>query len=262
MRTKTAFRRLRASLTTLPVLVLLAACGGGTTPQPGRAETAVPARTPTQYVVAVDLSTSLTPAERANHETLLHALVAGLEYGDQLVLLKAHAAGVKNDTSTVRMMTMPVPRGSKPLQRDKDALALQRQTADLAVTRLFQNAATHGSDLLATMHSAGERTREGGGRRKVLLVLSDMLQCTPGSLCMERVDGIPDSSWIAAQKTASLIPALDSVCVSVVGAVASTTEGVKVREFWEDYFESAGADFSPARYVHSASSPSVLSCGG
>lgn len=235
-------------------LLALAACGGGG----GRAEAAEPARTPTQYVVAVDLSTSLTPTERAHHETLLKALVADLDYGDQLVLVKAHAAGVR-DTSTVRTVSMPALSGSNPLQREKDALSLQRQTAEMAVASLFKNAPTHGTDLFATLHSAGERARESDGKRKVLFVLSDMLQCA-GGVCMERADGLRDSTWIAAQKQAGLVPPLDQVCVSVVGADASTSHGVQVREFWSDYFQTAGARFDTSRYMHSASSPAVLRC--
>jgi hypothetical protein len=236
-------------------LVTLATCGGNG----GSSEPAVePARTPTQFVVAVDLSTSLTPTERAHHETLLKALAADLDYGDQLVLVKAHAAGVR-DTSTVRTVSMPELGGSRPLQREKDALGLQRQTAEMAVASLFQNAPTHGTDLFATLHSAGERARENNGKRKVLFVLSDMLQCA-GGVCMERAEGLRDSAWIAAQKQAGLVPALDRVCVSVVGADASTSHGVKVREFWSDYFGTAGASFSPNRYMHTASSPAVLRC--
>ncbi|HEV3049254.1 MAG TPA: hypothetical protein VGX50_03055, partial [Longimicrobium sp.] len=116
MRT-TSPRRIRAAGITLP-LMLLAACPESEARQPDTTTTrAESAATPTQYVVAVDLSTSLTATERANHKALLHSLVATLEYGDQLVLLKAHEAGAKADTSTVRTVSMPVPRGRKPLQR-------------------------------------------------------------------------------------------------------------------------------------------------
>ena len=216
-------------------------------------------RTPTQYVVVVDLSTSLTPTERASHTSLLHSLVATLDFGDQLVLVKAHAAGVKNDTSAPTIVTMPTPRGSNPRQREKHALELQRQTADLKVTSLFEQPTTNGSDLLATMHTAAERARQNEGKRPVLLVLSDMLQCA-GGLCMERPEGLPDSGWTASQKQQGLVPSLDSVCVAVVGADASTAHGVKVREFWQSYFQVAGARFTPERYVHSASTPSVLRC--
>jgi hypothetical protein len=235
-------------------LAALAVAGGCRPP-----EEPPPARTATQYVVAVDLSTSLTPTERASHTSLLHALVATLDFGDQLVLVKAHAAGVKNDTATPTIVTMPTPRGRNPLQRDKHALSLQRQTADLAVTSLFNQPTTNGSDLLATMHTASERARQNEGKRPVLLVLSDMLQCA-GGVCMEQPGGMPESGWTVAQKQQGLVPSLDSVCVAVVGADASTAHGVKVREFWQSYFQAAGARFAPERYVHSASTPAVLRC--
>lgn len=215
-------------------------------------------RTSTQFVVAVDLSTSLTETERASHQALLRALVKDLDYGDRLVLLKAHAAGIR-DTSTARTVTMPTLRGSQPLQREKDELELARQTADLYVASLFKTAPVNGTDLFATMHTAGERAREGTGARKVLVVLSDMLQCTP-DVCMERPNGLPDSTWLAGQKQQGLVPALDSICVSVVGPDATTTQGVKVREFWSRYFQTAGASFSANRYVHNASTPAALRC--
>lgn len=258
MRMKIDFARFPRSGITIPVLSLLAACGGGTPARSAEAVAAEPARTPTQFVVAVDLSTSLTATERASHQALLHALVGELDYGDRLVLLKAHAAGVR-DTSTARTVSMPVPRGSRPLQREKDELELARQTADLYVTSLFKTPPVNGSDLFATLHTAGERAREGAEGRSVLVVLSDMLQCA-GGVCMERAGGLPDSGWIAAQKEQGLVPSLASVCVAVVGADASTAHGVKVREFWNGYFQTAGASFSPQRYVHSASSPSSLRC--
>lgn len=242
----------------LAIVALLSAarCGGGD----GTTRTAPedPPRVPSHYVVAVDLSSSLTPTERASHEALLRALVKELDYGDRLVLMKAHAAGIR-DTSTARTVTMPVPRGRQPLQREKDELELARQTADLYVTSLFKTPPVHGTDLFATLHTAGEQARQGGAARGVLVVLSDMLQCT-AEVCMERAGGVPDSAWIAARGEQQLVPPLEGVCVAVVGADASNARGVGVRDFWRRYFQAAGARFSPARYVHSASAPSILEC--
>lgn len=252
-------RRLGAAAITLPLLGLLTACPQSGTEQRSGTKTDEPARASTQYVVAVDLSTSLTDTERGNHKQLLDALAASLDFGDRLVLLKAHQAGVKSDTAKPRIVSMPGLMGNEPLQSDLDELELQRETAANAVTSLFKTAPVNGTDLFATMHTAGERARESEGKRAVLLVLSDMLQCT-ADVCMERPNGLRDSAWIAAQKQAGLVPPLDQVCVSVVGADASTSHGVKIREFWSDYFQTAGARFSPNRYMHSASSPAVLRC--
>ncbi|HEX2206094.1 MAG TPA: hypothetical protein VHG93_00310 [Longimicrobium sp.] len=249
------FSRRTTLLPMVGILMLSAGCGGGAG---GDLQADTPPRTPTQYVVAVDLSTSLTPTERKAHQDLLHALVRDLDFGDRLVLLKTHAAGIR-DTSTARVVTMPVPRGSRPLQRERDELELQRQTADGYVTTFFKAQPVHGTDLFATMHTAGERVREGTGARKVLVVLSDMLQCTRG-VCMERPGGLPDSAWISAQKQQGLVPGLEGVCVSIVGADATTAHGVSVREFWRRYFQTAGASFDPARYVHGASTAAALRC--
>ena len=241
----------------MAVLTSASSCGGGEPPEPSSGGADAPVEKSTQYIVAVDLSTSLTPTERANHQALLRALVNDLDFGDRLVLLKAHTAGI-HDTATIRTVSMPVPTGPKPLRREKDALALARRTADLYVTSLFKAPPTNGSDLLATLHTAAERAQEHAGTRSVLILLSDMLQCA-GAVCMEKA-AAPDSAWIGARKEGGLMPPLDKVCVSVVGANASTEHGVDVRTFWRRYFQAAGASFSETRYVHGASSPATLRC--
>jgi hypothetical protein len=250
-----AWTRRTAMLPAIGALLLTAACGGG-------ARTAdaadAPPRTPTEYVVAVDLSTSLTPTERESHRALLQGLVRELDFGDRLVLLKTHAAGVR-DTSTARTVSMPVARGARPLQREREELDFARQTADAYVTSLFRSSAVNGSDLFATLHTAGEQIRTGTGSRKVLVVLSDMLQCTR-DVCIEGTRPLPDSAWVAARKRQGLAPSLDGVCVAVVGADDSNARGVGVRDFWRRYFQAAGAGFDDARYVHTASSPSILRC--
>lgn len=254
MMNRSSALRISAAAFTLAALVSTAACGRDAEANPP------PPPPPTQYVVAVDLSTSLTPTERNAHEDLVHALVRELDFGDRLVLLKTHAAGIR-DTSTARAVSMPVTQGSRPLQRHRDELEFQRQIADGYVTTLFKTQPVPGTDLFATLHTAGEQIGTGTGARKVLVVLSDMLQCA-GDVCMERAGGLPDSAWIAARQAEGLVSGLDDVCVAVVGADDSTAQGVRVRDFWRRYFQAAGADFDPARYVHNASGPGILRCEG
>ncbi len=213
-----------------------------------------------QYVVAVDLSTSLTPAERGSQERLLEELAASLEFGDRLVLLKAHAAGVRSDTSTVQVVTMPPLAGGEPLQSDVDDREMGRGRAERSVKRLFQAEPTRGTDLLATVHTAGERARGFAAGRTVLVLLSDMLHCAD-RVCIEPPRPVPDSTWIAARTQAGRMPRLAGMCVVAVGADAATDHGVRVREFWRRYFHAAGADFSEDRYVYGVSDPAVLRCG-
>jgi hypothetical protein len=86
-----------------------------------------------------------------------------------------------------------------------------------------------------------------------------MLQSTPG-LRFESVAGIPGNEWIARQKQEGLVPQLDGVCVAVIGADASTPHGVRLRQFWTDYFEAAGVTISPAGYRYDVTPGAPLPC--
>ncbi|HEX6909348.1 MAG TPA: hypothetical protein VF142_03085 [Longimicrobium sp.] len=218
-----------------------------------------PPRAPIQFVVAVDMSTSLTPAERGNQQRLLKELAASLDFGDRLVLLKAHAAGVRSDTSTVHVVAMPAVKG-EPLRSQAEELEMGRGRAERAAKRMFQTEQAKGTDLLSTLYTAGERARETTGARTVLVLLSDMLHCAD-SICMEPPGEVPDSTWVAARTEAGRMPGLDGICIVTVGADVSTDHGVRVREFWRRYFRATGADFSESRYVHGASSAAMLRCG-
>lgn len=204
------------------------------------------------------MSTSLTPTERGNQQRLLNELAASLGFGDRLVLLKAHAAGVRSDTSTVHVVAMPPVEG-EPLPTHLEELEMGRGRAERAAKRLFETEQTKGTDLLSTLHTAGERARETTGGRTVLVLLSDMLHCAD-SVCIEPPRKVPDSAWVAARKETRRIPQLSGTCVVAVGADASTDHGGRVREFWRQYFLAAGADFSESRYVYGASSPALLRC--
>jgi hypothetical protein len=241
-------------------MMTLVACGNETR-SPDTAE-ATPPHAPAaakQVVVAVDLSGSLTDQERTSNRNLLSILAGSMTYGERLVLVQAHAKGVRDD-AVVNPIEMPVARNpARPLERDRRALAMAHQTADIYIGKLFQRPPANGTDLIATLHTAAERVRDGGGRQTTLVVLSDMLQCTR-DFCMERTGVVPDSEWILAQKGQGLMPDLSGVCVSVVGADATTPQGVRVREFWESYFQAAGADLTRERYFHKTSNPALLSC--
>ena len=213
----------------------------------------------TQYIVAVDLSTSMDAPARAAHEKLVYALVDNLDFGDQLILLKVHDNGVRSGVA-MKSITAPVLTGSKATTGKKNALRLTRQTANLYVSTLFKGDPVVGSDILATLHTAANLAAGSAtGSRTELLILSDMLHCA-APVCMDPPKAVPDSSWIEARKQQGLIRPLDHVCVSVVGADDSTLEGVRVREFWRRYFQAAGADFSPDRYVHTASPTGIARC--
>jgi hypothetical protein len=251
----TQLARGAARVVVTSMLIFAAAC----TRPPVVREVRSPA---TQYVVAVDLSTSQDSTERDTHKALLHGLADELDFGDRLVLLKAHAAGVE-DTSRVRTIRIPRLRGTKPLPKEKTARDFARRTANANVTALFKSEQVPGTDLLATLHTAGELAEDrNDSTRTVLVLLSDMLHCAQG-VCMEPPSRhVPDSAWIEKRKQEERLPSIEQMCVVVVGADGFADGGPRIREFWRRYLSAAGANFDPRRYVHRASSADMLRCAG
>lgn len=244
----------------LAVAMMLAACGSDA--KKSEATEAVPPRVAAaakQVVVAVDLSSSLTDQERTSNRNLLSTLASSMGYGDRLVLVQAHAKGVRDDAVVTSVEMPPAKNPNRPLGKDKSALSMAHQTADIYIGSMFKRTPTNGTDLIATLHTAAERVRDGGGRLTTLIILSDMLQCTR-DFCMERPGSVPSTNWIAAQSHEGLVPDLSGVCVSVVGADATTSHGVRVRTFWESYFRAAGANLARERYFHRTGDPALLSC--
>lgn len=251
---KSIYRTRRAVLlVALSVFTPAAACRR-TVPEPK------PRPAATQYIVAVDLSTSQDSTDRATYKALLHEFAEKLDFGDRLVLFKAHAAGLQ-DTSIVRPLSIARLHGSKPLPKETATRNLTRETASGRVTSLLKNGQIRGTDLLATLHTAGELAEApNDSTRTVLVLLSDMLQCAQG-VCMEPPQAdVPDSAWIEQRRQQDRLPSLRGMCVVVVGADEFAEEGVRVREFWRRYFAAAGANFDAKRYVHRASSAEMLTC--
>ena len=59
---------------------------------------------------------------------------------------------------------------------------------------------------------------------------------------------MPAEGWVSAQARQGLLPSLDGACVVVVGADPTTPHGQRVRAFWGEYFDAAGARLDPGNY--------------
>jgi hypothetical protein len=74
-----------------------------------------------------------------------------------------------------------------------------------------------------------------------------MLQSAQG-IEMEKLARMPRLDWIAKQKTLGLIPRLNGTCIVVVGADPTNAAGVRVKDFWRQYFIAAGSTLEDTRY--------------
>ena len=65
---------------------------------------------------------------------------------------------------------------------------------------------------------------------------------------LEMANRIPDITWIGARKAQNRLPDLSGVCIVISGTAATTAHGSRIREFWERYFQAAGANLPPDNY--------------
>ena len=74
-----------------------------------------------------------------------------------------------------------------------------------------------------------------------------MLQST-SSMEFAGARDLPAAGWIQQQSTEGMLPALEGTCVVVIGADPTTAPGQRVKRFWFDYFDAAGASLADANY--------------
>jgi hypothetical protein len=218
---------------------------------------------PRQLIVALDLSGSQSEARRNAARQALDRAIEGLGYGDRVVLLQVHQRAAAEDNAIRWAETAPLPPdGRAPTSLDRERLEAVKKAAHAVARSIFENEAAGRiptTDLLATLHIAAEYVRDSGQRPTSLLLLSDMLQSAHG-IEMSRPGGVPSADWLAQQQAAGLVPGLDGVCVSVVGADATTPNGLSVRTFWLRYFAMAGATLEERNYRLIATDASALTC--
>ena len=215
-----------------------------------------------QLIVAVDLSGSRSDDQLKIDRHLVDSIIDGLESGDQLVIIQVDeqnhpkpSAGLVNVVPVVKDPKHP---SKSEQQRMRDAREDMRGDAAL-IFRHRPGAKTGGTNLFATLFSVADYVHESDGRRPVLVMLSDMIQQAQ-KINFARPGGVPADEWIKQQLKMDLLPKLDRMCVSVVGADPSTPDGVKIRTFWTSYFKAAGADFSTDRYRLTVSDSQNLGC--
>lgn len=237
-------RTLATCITAL--LIFLAACGEKSVPPEISSPEAQPVE-PEHLVVIIDLSTSITETDRARFQQVLAALVDRITFNDMLVAFVAHEAGRREETPT-RIFEIPGARNpTRPSSGETTAMTAARNFAHASVRELLAGEPVPGTDLFASLHTAADYIHGAGERRRTLIVLSDMLQCTPDG-CMEPPRPPFARSLVEGHAAAGILPDLGRVCVAAIGPDPSTKHGIGVREFWQEYFAAAGAEFSTDRY--------------
>lgn len=212
-----------------------------------------------RYIVGVDVSSSQTPTRREEARALVNDLVGRLSFGDELAIVETYRAGSDSAGQWVTRAP-PARRPNAPNANDRKQLARFRERTRNLADGFFTPDPAHPvntTDLLGMLQRVSDYARE--GRPTTLLIVSDMLNSTP-ELNMERGRGVPEARWIATRKAQNRLPGLGGVCVFVSGADVASERGVRVREFWGQYFEAAGASLAAANYRTLIADAATLRC--
>jgi hypothetical protein len=230
---------------------------------PAAVSVAAESHPPTSVVVFVDFSASIHgPARAAYRRDLETSILPFLGPGDRIMIAPIHDKTLTGfrPLAEATLPVMPqfngfVDNTLKHAQQTKEtarAIATARQHLQTEVARsLAQPLASRYTDIFSSLAMA-EKYFDGETRRKVLVLMSDMIEDNPPYKfdAMRWQPG--DSDRLLTELTARrVIPSLSNVCVYVSGASASSAAMAgHIGRFWQSFFERAGADFDAARYAH------------
>jgi hypothetical protein len=207
---------------------------------------------PRSIVVFVDMSGSTNTARRTVYRNAFEKIYQNLQQGDRVVV------GTITGRSFIDfkpVVDAEIPKKSVWVNRIsfEQNLAKTKDNIKKGVEGLLsRKKGTPHTEILNSLNIADTIFHK-EKRQKVLVILSDMVQDSK-EYNFERVK-VTDayiSSIIKHRKKNNLIPDLKGVKVYVAGASADEAKKFRsIEKFWNNYFESTGADFSSHRYGHS-----------
>jgi hypothetical protein len=205
---------------------------------------------PKNYIVLLDRSLSRSDASREDGTQFINRLSKGLNFGDHIAVLQVQELGLNDHP---KHWSDDMPSQTDPTfvsSYDRKMLEAEQENVQSAVKSLSSvsdGAQLVHTDLFTTLGLAGEYKQDYGGRLTTLIVLSDMLQSAKG-IEMDHAKQMPPPGWISQQRQLGLLPNFTGACVLVVGADGVTSSGVKVRDFWRNYFTATGANLPVSNY--------------
>jgi len=213
------------------------------------------------YIVGIDISGSRTKTDLDESRKLLDDLIDRLQAGDRLTLIEVYQGGREPARQWSDSIRSPRNAG-EPTGSDRRRVDDFKAVARMQTSILFDSARAKGiqsTDIFGTLSRAADYAMASRNRPTTLLLLSDMINETR-EVRMTSEEGIPSASWIRNRAAAKRIPQLRGVCVVVAGADVSSARGAAIREFWNKYFEAAGAHVSADNYRNMIADPGEISC--
>ena len=217
----------------------------------------------TAIIIFLDFSGSIKTDERALFKREIESqILPSLSAGDRLLMAPIHDKTLTEFRPLVQAILPAKPEFS--VWRD-NVLTYNRRVKEVEarVLDLKAKVKTEVADVLGRRYASpytdifsslliAQKLFHEETRRKVLVLMSDMIEDTPESN-FEKIAWSPSAveKLVAELEAKALIPKLPGVCVYVSGASAkSATLAENIARFWEAYFRRTGADMHPSRYAH------------
>ncbi len=203
-------------------------------------------------LVFVDVSGSVKDADV--YRQAWSTIVDRLEGGDRILLGLIGSDTLTGFKPLVDLLLPAFTMSDNRLQYNARLESVQTDVAG-ALERALEAPATRHTDILNTLLLA-QKVFEGDPRRRVLVLLSDMIEDSP-AYNFERVDLTPAfTSEVIGERTADgRLPDLGGAAVYVAGASAPTAErALAVQDFWFAYVAAAGGRLENRHYA-----PALLS---
>ncbi len=243
----------------LRLLVVGVVVVAGCTPSsPG--DEAVPGK---EVVIFVDFSESVRGDDRAFFEREVTQLILPtLDAGDRLLVAPINDRTLTSFYPLIEATFPPIPtfngwmdnvmKHKRSVRKVEATVKLLRgEIKEQAGVAFKKRATSSQTDIFSSLLMA-QKLFDGGPRRKVLVLMSDMIVDYP-PYRFNRIEWSSEKTEeiLSELDAKGIIPNLSGVCVYVSGVSASSAQlAGHISHFWQAYFARAGADMNPNRYAH------------
>jgi hypothetical protein len=204
-------------------------------------------------IVFVDMSGSANEARRTVYKEAFEKIYQDLGQGDRVVVGTITSRSYIDFKPTldeeIPIKTIWVNR----IQFERNLTQTKEKIRKEVNRLLSRRQGTPLTEILNSLNIADSIFHDETKRKKILVVLSDMIQDSKEyKFEKDKISEPYIDMVIRDRQKNNLIPKLTGVKVYVAGASASDSNKFReVQTFWARYFSKSMADFSPYRYGHS-----------
>jgi hypothetical protein len=217
----------------------------------GKPET--PPQHPRLIIIFVDMSGSADQARRTVCKEAFEKVYKNLRHGDRVVVGTITSQSYIDFKPTVDEEIPKKTVWDNRLQFERNLTKTKEKIRREVNQLLSTKGGTPLTEILESLNIADTIFHDEKERRKILVILSDMIQDSKEyKFDNDKVTEEYINKVIRYRRENNLIPNLAGVRVYVAGASAADSNTFRaVQTFWARYFAECGADFSPHWYGHS-----------